>query len=134
MADVTRIHHAAAITVAILPLIGLFGGTRGFAFTMYASSVWFRVDIVATGADGRSFPIAPTALAAHVGPSAAPFFAGSDHDRRTYDVTPLRTQLPAVARLACQVERARAMTIEVTLFERRHDGIRETKSHAKCGP
>lgn len=133
MAGVTNIHRAAAVTVAFLPLMSLFGSTRGLAFTMFASSVWFRIDIVATDADGRRFPIAPTALAAQVGPSASPFFAGSDHDRRTYDVTPLRTQLPDVARLVCRLEGERATSVEVTLFERRHGAIRETKSRARCG-
>ena len=132
MAGVTNIHRAAAAGVVLLPLLGLLGGTRGLAFTMYASSVWFRVDIVATDAEGRSFPIPPTALAAHVGASAAPFFAGSDHDRRTYDVTPLRTQLAEVARLACRVEGARAVAVDVTLFERRRGEVRETKSRARC--
>jgi hypothetical protein len=126
-------HLAAAITVALLPLVGFFAGTRGLAFTMYAESVWFRIDLVAMGADGLPHTIAPTALAPHVGPSASPFFAGSDHYRRTYDVTPLRQQLEEVARLACRVEGGRAVSVEVTLFERRSHGVRETRSNVKCG-
>jgi hypothetical protein len=113
---VMRVHHAAAAFVVLLPLAGLVGDA-GLAFTMYAASVRYRLEITATDDAGRRHAIAPTALATRVSPSAAPFFAGADNLRRTYDVRRLRVRLPEVARLACAVDAGRARRVEVTLVE-----------------
>ena len=108
-------HHAAAAFVVLLPLAGI-AGDAGTAFTMYATSVRYRLEIVATGDDGRRHFVAPTSLATRMSPSAAPFFAGADNLRRTYDVRKIRVRLPDVARVACAVDGA-ARRVEVTLEE-----------------
>ena len=106
-----------AASVAFCPpiLAKVLGG--GAAFTMYATTTWFRVDVMARDARGRRHAVAPTALARHVVPSALPFLAGSDHFRRTNGLDPLRAQLEAVARVGCVAEPL-AQEIELTLVER----------------
>lgn len=84
---------------------------------MYASSCWFRFEILARDANGRAYEIAPTDLALRATPSARAFLAGGDHFRRTYDTAALRRHVGDLGRLACQVEAGRAATIEITLFE-----------------
>jgi len=106
----------AAILV-ILPLAARLVGW-GPTYTMYASSVWFRVDVIAEDAGGHAYPLAPTELAQQVTPSAVPFLAGGDHFRRTYDVAPLRHHLDDLARLACKTQHGRAKAVSMTLFER----------------
>lgn len=126
-----KIRRAIVIGIMFLPLTGLLVGNGSLAFTMYASSVWFRLDILARGADGRARAIAPTLLAQKVTPSALPFLAGSDHFRRTYDISALRNHLGDVARLACDDD---AVRVEVTLFERSGDdwAIYEQREHVTC--
>ncbi len=99
-----------------LPMLAKVGG-GGAAFTMYATSTWFRLEVVARDADGHARVIAPTDLARRVGPSALPFLAGSDHLRRTNGVEPLRAHLADVARVACLVDPA-ASEIAIALVER----------------
>jgi hypothetical protein len=106
----------AALGLFCLPIfVWIAGGDA--AFTMYASSTWFRLELTALGRDGASRPIAPSALSRRVTRSAAPFLAGGDHFRRTYGVAALRAQLGAVARVACD-EDPSAESITITLFER----------------
>ena len=84
---------------------------------MYASSCWFRVEIIARDADGRAYEVAPTALASHATSSARPFLAGGDHFRRTYDTSALRRHVGDLGRLACEVEKGRAVSIEIALID-----------------
>jgi hypothetical protein len=131
---VIRVHHAAAAFVVLLPLAGILGDD-GLAFSMYAASVSYRLEITATGDDGRRYAVAPTALAPRVSQSAAPFFAGADNLRRTYDVRKLRVRLSEVARLACAVEAGRARRVDVTLEERTPGdagATRTTHGEATC--
>jgi hypothetical protein len=122
---VSHFQRGIAAFVVLLPVL------TGARFTMYASSVEFRLEIVARDPSGGARAISPTALAARVGPSAAPFFAGSDHFRRTYGEVPLRHHLGDVARLAC-AEDGQAAEIEVVLFERRRGEVRETRERRPC--
>jgi hypothetical protein len=142
---VTRIHQAAAAFFCVLPLIGLASGRGGPTFSMYASSCWFRIAIIARDAEGRPYDVAPTDLARRASPSARPFLAGGDHFRRTYDTSALRRHAGDLGRAACAMERARAATITITLFERdgrdEHDGrdatdgaVRETRAIVSCRP
>jgi hypothetical protein len=101
---------------------------------MYASSCWFRFEIVARDAEGRMHEVAPTDLALRASPSARPFLAGGDHFRRTYDTSALRRHVGDFGRLACELEHGRAATIDVTLVERSGgDGaLRETRETVSC--
>lgn len=112
----TLAHRMAAAAAICLPILGAAAG-RPLGFTMYASSTWFLVTITAA-TDHGDRPVAPSAIAAKVVPSAARFLAGSDHLRRTYDVSPLRGHLDDVARLACE-EAPGARAITITLVERK---------------
>jgi hypothetical protein len=116
---------------AVAAVIVLVPALSGARFNMYAASVEFRLEIVAHDASGAARAIGPGTLAKSVTPSAAPFFAGSDHFRRTYGELPLRHQLHQVARLACTAD-GRAAEIDVTLFERRRGATRETHEHISC--
>jgi hypothetical protein len=84
---------------------------------MYARATWFRLEIAARDREGGDHVISPTSLARRVTGSAAPFLAGSDHLRRTYDVGILRARLVDVARLACG-EVPGATSVTITLVER----------------
>lgn len=109
-------HRMAAAVAICLPLVARLGG-GSLGFSMYASSTWFRVDVSRVDEAGQARPIAPTALAARVGPTASPFLAGSDHFRRANDVSALRSRLTDVARVGCLEDRD-ARTVTMTLLER----------------
>jgi hypothetical protein len=132
MASVTRIHRIVASISALLPVFPAVTGGGSLAFTMYAQSVEFRLEITARDASGRTRFIAPSALAARVPASVVPFFAGSDHFRRTYGDPPLAHRLGEVARLACVTDERRAASVEVALFERRRMNVREIREQAPC--
>jgi hypothetical protein len=131
MAGVTRFHRAVLVISTLLPAASFFTAGGALGFTMYARTVVVRMEITARDANGRARAIAPTSLAARVGPSAVPFFAGADHDRRTYGDPPLASHLGEIARLACAVD-GHARAVDVTLFERRRGGARETHGRAEC--
>jgi hypothetical protein len=134
MAGVTRIHRTAAVFFCLLPLAGLASGRGGPTFSMYASSVWFRIAIVATDAEGRAYEVAPTELARRATSSVRPLLAGGDHFRRTYDTAALRRHAGDIGRLACELQRDRAATIDITLVERTGSSgaLRETREHLSC--
>jgi hypothetical protein len=124
----------AALGAICLPIVvRLLGGSA--AYTMYAGSTWFRLEVVAFEGDtGGSRAIPPTSLAGSVTPAARPFLAGADHLRRTYDVTVLRNHLADVARVACAAEPS-ARSIRITLVARSAsaDGPeRTTSEHVAC--
>lgn len=112
----TLAHRMAAGLAFCLPMLAKVGG-GGAAFTMYATSTWFRLEIVAHDAEGHARVIAPTDLARRVGPTAVPFLAGSDHLRRTNDAGALRAHLADVARVAC-LEDFAASEVAIALVER----------------
>ncbi len=123
----------AAVFAILLPALASLGG-GGLAYTMYARSVWFRLEIVGVDAGGRRHAVAPSMLASRVGGSAAPFFTGSDHFRRTYGVGALESHLAEVARLSCEADERRPAAVLVTLVMR--DGAsgpeRARTEHATC--
>ncbi len=125
--------RVAAVFAILLPALASLGG-GGLAYTMYARSVWFRLEIIGADAGGRRHAVAPSMLASKVGASAAPFFTGSDHFRRTYGVGALENHLPEVARLSCEADDRRPTAIDVTLVLR--DGAtgpeRTHTEHATC--
>jgi hypothetical protein len=128
---VTLRHRVITLAVVLLPALAYTAGGEA-GFTMYAASVEFRLEIVARDPDGSARALGPTSLASRVPASAAPFFAGSDHFRRTYGELPLRHRLHEVGRLACLADEGRATAIEVTLVERRRGGVTETRERVPC--
>jgi hypothetical protein len=129
---VTLRHRTLAFLAGLLPLA--FAGVDGcnLGFTMYAESVEFRLEITARDASGAGRTINPAALAPHLTPSAVPFFAGSDHFRRTYGQPPLLHHLREAGRLTCAADPNHPATVEVTLVERRRRGVRETRERVPC--
>ena len=129
---VTRLHHAAAAFVVLLPVLGHLGD-GGLAFTMYATTERYRLEIVTEQRDGTRVAIAPTLLARRVAPAAQPFFAGADNLRRTTDVRVLRARLHEVAVLACLDAGEGARAVTVSLFEEpTRDAPRTTRAEASC--
>ena len=126
-------HRAIAWSASLLPIVAFVSGGSEVGFTMYAESVEFKLEIVAHDRTGQSRAINPTELAPRVTPSAVPFFAGSDHFRRTYGQLPLRHHLREAGRLACSADQEGAASIEIALFERRRRGTLETRELVACG-
>lgn len=108
---ITRV-HALVACVACLALPGLswLDGWGSLAWTMFASSGSFRLQITTTSA-GKQAAFNPTALAAHAVPSAAVVLAGSDHFRHAASARLLRPRLPELAQLSCQVSHADAVVV-----------------------
>jgi hypothetical protein len=106
--------------VGVLLCVALPLGSKVFAggalaYTMYAATVTYRVEIVAHDDRGRTWSVAPTDLARFVGPFAAPFLFGADRARELPQINALRAHLADVGRVACA--HASATTVDVTLFE-----------------
>jgi hypothetical protein len=106
--------------VGVLVCVALPLGSKVFAggalaYTMYAATVVYRVELAAHDDRGRSWPIAPTDLARFTGPSAAPFLFGAEKARELPQINALRAHLADVGRVACA--HASATTVDVTLFE-----------------
>lgn len=132
-----RSHQLIAMAFAAVPAIAIASGGEGPAFTMYAKTVEFRLDLVGHDRAGAVQRVAPTSLAALLPPSALPFVAGADHFRRTSDVGVLRRHLPDLARLACHHDET-LVDVEVVLVERsdsRSDKTttRQTEARIRCG-
>lgn len=113
----------AAIFVA-LPFVGP-------AFTMYASSVEFRVAIVGRTEGGARIAV-PTFSLVHAFPrSGQPLLMGTEVFRRTTDVSVLRRHLDDVAKVGCH-EHRELVNVEVVLTERTRKGTIESRGHATC--
>jgi hypothetical protein len=101
----------------VVPLASWAVDGRGrFAFTMYAATITYRVEITQTDAAGQRSPIDPTDVAAEVSSFAVPYLLGMSVFRTVSQVDALRAHLGDVARAACRGRRA--STIEATLVER----------------
>jgi len=118
-----------AIVCVALPLASRVEGARTFAWTMFAASGEYRIEIVEIDDEGRARSMNPTALAEHAAPSAVRVLGGADHWRRGASVATLRTHLDDLAAYAC--DESHAATIEVTLRERAHDGAAERATTAR---
>jgi hypothetical protein len=103
---------------------------------MFSGAEPYRIDIVATAADGSTESVNPTALASHAAPHVAVYLAGADHWRNgTALVAVLRAHLDELAAYACR--ETKAASIAVTLRERERFGgerVRQTSRAAKCRP
>src|ERR1700690_930650 len=107
----------SALACFILPLLSWTGNGRGgLAFTMYSSTVTYRVDVAWLDDRGQRHGLAPTVVARNVSfDSAAPFLAGAEVFRTVPQIDALRRHLRDVARAACPLRPASA--IEITLDE-----------------
>jgi hypothetical protein len=126
-------HRIVAALLVFLPLLVSLGGGNA-SYTMYARSVWFRLDIVGRDDGGARHAIAPSALARRSPKSAVPFFVGADHFRRTYGTSALEGRIDDVARLACEIDERRPASVDVTLVVKDgEDGAtREKRATAAC--
>ncbi|AKV00018.1 hypothetical protein AKJ09_06681 [Labilithrix luteola] len=115
-----------AAVFAALPLVGP-------AFTMYASSVEFRVAIVGRTANGGRFTVPPISLAHAFPPSGRALLMGTEVFRRSTDVAVLRRHLDDVAKVACR-EHPGFAEFDVALTERTAKGVVESKGQATCAP
>jgi hypothetical protein len=118
-----------AIACVVLPAASWLAGEPTFAWTMYARSGEFRIDLLAFDADGRLHRRNPTLLAEHASPGAALLLAGSDHWRPGPSMATLRAHLDDAAAYACG--QVAAASVELTLHERR-TGIAEHSTTARC--
>ena len=132
-----RSHAFLAIAFVALPGAALaLGNGGGPTFSMYASSVEFRLDLVGHARGGGTMVVAPSLLAHALPPSARPFVAGAEHFRRAGDVTVLRRHLGDLGRLACRQEESLA-AVDITLVERSERSAGASKKTAvrvRCAP
>ena len=108
---ITCAHALVACVVCVaLPGLSWLDGWGSLAWTMFASSGSFRLQITTTTA-GLEQPFNPTTLAAHAVPSAAAVLAGSDHFRHAAAARLLEPSLPALAELTCELSGADAVAV-----------------------
>jgi hypothetical protein len=104
-----------ALVCVVLP-IGSWGISRGsLAYTMYATTVVFRLEVVGYDPQGHLVPLSPSELARHTSPFAAGFFFGAEEPRELPQIDALRAHLADVGRLGC--DQSSSARVEVTLFE-----------------
>jgi hypothetical protein len=105
-----------------LPLGSWIVDGRGrLAFTMYSSTISYRLEMAWLDDGGRRHALPPTAVAENVSfDSAAPFLAGAEVFRTVPQIDALRAHLRDIARAGC-AER-RAMAVEIVLHERPSEG------------
>ncbi len=106
-----------AVACILVPLASWLVDGRGrLAYTMYSSTVTYRLEIAWLDEGGSRHAIDPTDLADDVSSAAAPFLTGASDFRTVAQIDALRPHLLDLARSAC-ASRPRA-TIEITLHER----------------
>ncbi len=111
-----RFRLLVGVTVCIgLPLGSWMFADGALAYTMFAATVTYRLEIHGHAADGRALSIAPTDLAPFAGPFAAPFLFGAAEPRELPQIAALRAHLGDVGRLACA--HSSATRVDVLLFE-----------------
>jgi hypothetical protein len=107
----------AGVLCLATPLASWVVDGRGrFAFTMYAATITYRVEITQVDPVGRRTSLDPTDVAADVSSFAAPYLVGMSVFRTVSQVDALRAHLGDVARAACRTRDG--STIEVALVER----------------
>jgi len=101
----------------VVPLASwLFDGRGRFAYTMYASTVTYRLEMASVESSGVRRSIDPSEVAGEVSSPAAPFLGGAGDFRTVAQIDALRAHLADVARAACRVRPA--SMIEIVLHER----------------
>jgi hypothetical protein len=129
---VSRLHALVAFVVcALVPGLSWLDGTGSLAWTMFASTASFRLQIETTTA-GRRAPFNPTALALHAVPSAALVLAGSDHVRHAASARLLLPSLPELARLTCRVSAAERVAVTLEWRPREGAALKRAIEDASC--
>jgi hypothetical protein len=131
--DIVKIVHAVVgAMLFVVPALSRVFGSGALAWTMYARTGEFRLEIVGQERDGRYVYVAPTALASKVAPSIDSMFAGSDHFRPYPAITLLRKHLVEVARLAC--DEGPFVRVHVTLEQRDDESspVHATSAESPC--
>ena len=113
----SRWRAAIGVVVCVaVPLVSwLLDGRGRFAYTMYSSTVTYRLEIAWLDEGGSRHPIDPSEVAGEVSSPAAPFLAGAGDLRTVAQIDALRAHLGDVARAACKSRHGPA--IEITLHE-----------------
>lgn len=113
----TRAHRALAVLVCVvMPGLTWRDGSGWLAWTMFSKSETYRFEVTALDASGGRY-VAPTALAAHMHGALRSMLAGAESWRHGPFGAALASQLPGIARVACSVSGAHA--VSVTLERRR---------------
>src|SRR5580704_5937312 len=100
--------------VALLVCAGVPVASGGRVYTMYASTVTYRLDVAMTMQDGSKRAVSPGDLAGRVSHAAAPFLTGAESFRTVAQIDALRGHLADVARAGCEEG---ALSVEVVLHE-----------------
>ncbi len=125
-------HAIVGSALFVVPIVSRVWGSGALAWTMYARTGEFRMEIVSQRTDGRYVYVAPTALASKVAPSIESMFAGSDHFRPYPSIALLREHLSEVARLAC--DEGPFTRVRITLEQREDESspVRATSAESSC--
>jgi len=123
---------AGALLLIVWPLSSRVFGSGTFAWTMYAGSGEYRIDIRVKDAGGVWHSVAPTGLADQSTHATAGFLVGADHFRRGPSLVVLRSHLEELAAFACR--QRMGTEADVALHERRDadDTDHLTSAHAEC--
>ncbi len=115
----------------VVPLASWGLDDRGrLAFTMYASTVTYRLEIARWDSGGVRRALDPAEVAADVSSAAAPFLMGAGEYRTVAQIDALRAHLRDVAAAACRSRHG--TTIEVTLQERFDSAITHRSERVSC--
>jgi hypothetical protein len=110
-------HVALCVLVcAALPLGSWLFAGGALAYTMYSSTVAYRLEIVAYDAGDRATPVSPADLVPQVSAHAAPFLQGAYQLREVPQIDALRAHLADLGRIACR--HAAAVRVDVVLHEK----------------
>lgn len=128
----TRVHTLVAFVVCVaLPALSWLDGSGSLAWTMFASTASFRLEIETTK-DARRAAFNPSSLAAHAVPSAAVVLAGSDHWRHAGSARLLLPSLPELAQLSCRVSGADEVAVALKWRRREDAALERAVAKASC--
>jgi hypothetical protein len=105
-----------ALVCAALPLGSWLFAGGALAYTMYSSTVAYRLEIVAYDTGDRATPVPPSDLVPRVSAHAAPFLQGADRLREVPQIDALRAHLADLGHVACR--HAAAVRVDVVLHEK----------------
>jgi len=126
---------AGALAIVVLPALSWLDGSGQLAWTMFARTSQYRLEINALSREGTRRPIGPTELAASIGKVPAAVYLSGAESWRTHNIArvTLRRHLREVAALACRT--SGAARVELTLWQRRNLDAKafSTIEHFTCG-
>ena len=125
---------AGVCAIILLPALSWLDGSGQLAWTMFARTAQYRLEIVAVDEAGGRRLIGSSALADAAGNSPAAAQLSGAETWRTHNIARvvLRRHLLEVGRLACKV--SGAQSVDLTLWERDNVGAKSfsTKKHISC--